>query len=122
MGILNLSPDSFLGDGLGDDMEAVVSQAKRLVAGGADILDIGGESTRPGSQPVTADEELRRIIPAIERLTGEISAPISIDTYKSEVASRALKAGAGMINDIRALQADPEMAGLPARQAYLSSW
>lgn len=114
MGILNLSPDSFSGDGLGDDIEAAVAQAKRLVDDGADIIDIGGESTRPGSQPVSADDELRRVMPVIERLAGELSVPLSIDTYKSVVASRAVKAGAMMINDVWGLKRDPQLAQVAA--------
>ena len=114
MGVVNLSPDSFSGDGLGDDIEAAVVQAKRLVAEGADIIDIGGESTRPGAEPVSADEELRRVIPAIEGLAGELSVPLSIDTYKSVVASRAIKAGARMINDVWGLKRDPELAQVAA--------
>ncbi|MDH5696351.1 MAG: dihydropteroate synthase, partial [Dehalococcoidia bacterium] len=98
MGVVNLTPDSFSGDGLGDDIEAAVVQARRLVAEGADIIDIGGESTRPGAEPVSVDEELRRVIPAIEKLAGELSVPLSIDTYKSVVARRAIEAGARMIN------------------------
>ena len=115
MGVLNLSPDSFSGDGLGDDMEAIVAQAKCLVAEGADIVDIGGESTHPSSQPVSADEELRRVIPAIERLASEILVPISIDTYKSEVAGRALKAGASMINDVWGLKRDHKLAQVASK-------
>ena len=117
MGVCNLSPDSFSGDGLGNNIEAVVAQAKRFAAEGADIIDVGGESTRPGTQPKAVDdidEELRLVIPAIEKLAGEISVPISVDTYKSGVASRALKAGAAMINDIWALKHDPELAQLAA--------
>jgi len=114
MGILNLSPDSFSGDGLGDDIEAAVAQAKGLLVDGADIIDVGGESTRPGSQPVSADDELRRVIPVIERLAGELSVPLSIDTYKSAVASRAVKAGAGMINDVWGLKRDAGLARVAA--------
>jgi dihydropteroate synthase len=117
MGICNLSPDSFSGDGLGNDIEATVAQAKRMVEEGADIIDVGGESTRPGTKPLSIDNidnELRLIIPAIERLASEISVPISIDTYKLEVASRALKAGAVMINDIWGLKRDPGLAALAA--------
>jgi len=110
MGILNLSPDSFSGDGLGEDIEAVVAQAKRMVAEGVDIIDVGGESTRPNSKPLPAEEELRRVIPAIERVTGEVAVPLSVDTYKSEVAGPALKAGASMINDIWGLKHDPGLA------------
>ena len=113
MGILNLSPDSFSGDGL-SDTAAVEAQARRFVAYGADVIDIGGESTRPGSQPVSTDEELERVIPTIERLTAELPVPISIDTYKSAVASRALTAGASIINDVWGLKKEPKLAEIAA--------
>ncbi len=113
MGILNLSPDSFSDDGL-SDIEAVAHRAKRFAREGADIIDIGGESTRPGSQPITADEELGRVIPAIERLADELSVPISIDTYKSAVALRAVAAGARMLNDVWGLKRDPKLADIAA--------
>jgi len=89
MGIVNVDPDSFSGDGLRDE-GAAVAQAKRFVAEGADIVDVGGESTRPHSKSISADEELRRVLPVIERLAAELTVPISIDTYKSEVARRAI--------------------------------
>lgn len=114
MGILNLTPDSFSGDGLGDDVEAALAQAKRMADEGADIIDIGGESTRPAAPPVSADEELRRVMPVIEKLAGELSVPMSIDTYKSEVASRAVHAGAAMINDVWGLGRDPRLAQVAA--------
>lgn len=117
MGICNLSPDSFSGDGLGSDIKAAVAQAKRMVAEGADIIDVGGESTRPGTEPASIediDDELRLVIPVIERLASEISVPLSIDTYKSVVASRAVKAGAAMINDIWGLKRDPRVAQVAA--------
>jgi dihydropteroate synthase len=114
MGVINLSPDSFSGDGLGSDVEAVAAQARCFVADGADIIDIGGESTRPGSQPVSADEELKRVIPAIERLAGELTVPISIDTYKAAVARGAVAAGATMINDVWGLKQDPRLARVAA--------
>ena len=114
MGILNLSPDSFSGDGIADP-EAAITQAQRLASEGADIIDVGGESTRPGSSPVSVDEEIRRVVPVIERLASEISVPISIDTYKSEVAVRALEAGARMLNDQWGLKHDPRLAELAAR-------
>jgi len=117
MGICNLSPDSFSGDGLGNDVEAAVAQAKRFVAEGADIIDVGGESTRPGTEPESIDDiddELRLVIPVIERLASEISVPVSIDTYKSGIASRAVKAGAVMINDIWGLKRDPGIAQVAA--------
>lgn len=113
MGVLNLSPDSFSEDGLGDETEALV-QAKRLATDGADIIDIGGESTHPKAEPVSASEELRRVLPTVERLACELSVPLSIDTYKSEVASRAIRAGAKMINDVWGLKRDPELAKVAA--------
>ncbi len=114
MGILNLTPDSFSGDGLGGDAEAALALARRFVAAGADIIDIGGESTRPTSRPVSASAELKRVIPVIERLSGELSVPISIDTFKSAVAHRAMAAGANMINDVWGLKQDPGLAEVAA--------
>jgi dihydropteroate synthase len=117
MGVCNLSPDSFSGDGLGNDIPATLEQAQRMIAEGADIIDVGGESTRPGTEPLSMDDfdaELRLVIPAIERLAAEIKVPISIDTYKSGVAKRALKAGAAMINDIWGLKRDPKLAQIAA--------
>ncbi len=114
MGIINVTPDSFSGDGLGQDIEAAVAQGKRFAAEGADILDIGGESTRPNAAPVSDNEELGRLIPVIERLASEVPLPLSVDTYKAGVARRALLAGAGMINDIWGLQRDPSLAELAA--------
>jgi dihydropteroate synthase len=116
MGIINVTPDSFSGDGLGRDVEAAVAQGKRFATEGADILDIGGESTRPNAAPVSDDEELGRVIPVIERLSAEVSLPLSIDTCKLEVARRALSAGAAMINDIWGLQKDPGLAELAAER------
>lgn len=113
MGIINLSPDSFSGDGI-TDLKAVVDQAHRFVSEGADILDIGGESTRPGSSPIPVDEEIRRVVPVIERLASEIDIPLSIDTYKTEVARQALMAGAAMINDQWGLKKDRGLAELSA--------
>jgi dihydropteroate synthase len=117
MGVVNLSPDSFSGDGIGDDIERTVDQAQKMVDEGADVIDVGGESTRPGTKPISiedVEEELGLVIPAIERLVKEISVPISIDTYKARVASRALEAGASMINDIWGLKQDPSLARLAA--------
>ena len=117
MGIVNLSPDSFSGDGIGDDVDKAVAQARRMIKEGADIIDVGGESTRPGTRPLSVediDEELRLVLPVIERLSKEISVPISIDTYKSRVAERALEAGANIINDIWGLKKDPALAHLAA--------
>ncbi|MFO3796948.1 MAG: dihydropteroate synthase, partial [Anaerolineales bacterium] len=113
MGILNITPDSFSGDGLlqrGDAIKAALEQARGFLAAGADILDIGGESTRPGSQAVSADEEMKRVIPVIETLRQEFpEAVLSVDTYKATVAEAALKAGADLVNDVWALRADPRM-------------
>ena len=115
MGVINVSPDSFSGDGL-DGVEAALAQARRFIAEGVDMLDVGGESTRPGSAPISVDEELRRVIPVLERLAGEASLPLSVDTYKLEVARRALDAGAQMINDIWGLKQEPRLAGLAAER------
>ena len=114
MGIINLSPDSFSADGIAGDLEAVVARAKHMVAEGADIIDVGGESTRPGAKPISIDEELRRVIPAIERLSREVAVPISLDTYKSTVASQALGAGAQIINDVWGLKQDNRLAEVAA--------
>jgi dihydropteroate synthase len=116
MGIINVTPDSFSGDGLGDDTERAVEQGKRFASEGADILDIGGESTRPQSDPISTDEEIRRVVPVIERLAAEVSLPLSIDTYKPEVAQRALDAGASMLNDVWGLKHDPLLADLAAER------
>lgn len=113
MGILNVTPDSFSGDGV-MGVDAARARAQALLAGGADMLDIGGESTRPGAHPVPLEEELARVLPVVEALVTETDAPISVDTTKAEVASRALRAGAAMINDVSALQADPTMASVVA--------
>lgn len=115
MGILNVTPDSFSDGGKYDDLEAAVAQARRMVEEGADIIDVGGESTRPGHTPVDVAEEVRRIIPVIRRLAPELSVPLSVDTSKAEVARLALEAGAAMINDVRGLRGDPEIASVAAR-------
>jgi len=109
MGILNITPDSFSDGGLHFDASAAVSQGIKMVSDGADIIDIGGESTRPGSEPVSLEEELRRTIPVIKALAGRITVPISIDTYKAEVARQAIAAGASIVNDISGLRFDPVM-------------
>lgn len=116
MGIINVTPDSFSGDGLGNDIEAAVEQAQRFADEGADILDIGGESTRPDASTVSVEEELRRVIPVVERLAGEVELPLSVDTYHSEVAERAIASGARMINDIWGLKHDPRLAEISARE------
>lgn len=117
MGIVNTTPDSFSGDGLvrGDDWVATaVAYAEAQVAAGAHLLDVGGESTRPGSQPTSQDEELARVLPVIRALAQRVSAPISVDTYKAEVARQAVAAGATMINDVWGLRMDPDMARVAA--------
>jgi|SRR5215211_7963437 len=115
MAILNVTPDSFTGIGPGLDAGAAVRRAEQDLADGADILDIGGESTRPGAIPVEATIELRRVIPVIERLAARRDTVLSIDTTKAEVADRALRAGAKVVNDISGMYADPAMAGVVAR-------
>ncbi|MGQ0600441.1 MAG: dihydropteroate synthase [Anaerolineales bacterium] len=117
MGILNVTPDSFSGDGLAYGeawLAAAVAQGEVHVAAGAHILDVGGESTRPGSQPTPLDEELRRVIPVIGELSRRVSVPISIDTYKAEVARQAIEAGATLVNDVWGLRMDPDMARVVA--------
>src|SRR5437868_6471099 len=115
MGVVNVTPDSFSDGGLYLDPDKAIEHALQLQDEGAGILDIGGESTRPGAQPVDADSELERVLPVIEGLmrTG-ISARLSIDTSKAAVADAALRAGATLVNDVTALRADPEMAALIA--------
>lgn len=119
MGILNVTPDSFSGDGIvskGDVVQAALSLADDFIAAGADVLDVGGESTRPGSAPVHAEEELERVIPVIHALHKTFpDALISIDTCKAQVAQAALKAGAQIVNDVWGLRADPELASVAAK-------
>lgn len=115
MGIINVTPDSFSGDGLAGRPDAIVALAREMVAAGADMLDVGGESTRPGHVPITAEEELRRVIPAVEVLAAVTDIPISIDTSKAIVADAALRAGARIVNDIRGFTRDPEVAAVAAR-------
>jgi dihydropteroate synthase len=116
VGIVNVTPDSFSGDGVLDPASAV-GQAREMLADGAALVDVGGESTRPGSEGIAADEELRRVVPVLERLSG---LPVSIDTSKAEVARRALALGAVMVNDVTALRGDPELVGVVAESgAYL---
>jgi dihydropteroate synthase len=115
MGIVNVTPDSFSDGGRFLDHEAAVAQGIRLAAEGADILDVGGESTRPFSDPVSTEEELSRVIPVIEALARQTSIPISIDTVKAAVAREAIAAGAAMINDISSLRHDPQMGATVAR-------
>ena len=110
MGIVNVTPDSFSDGGAHDSTEAAVAHGLQLVAEGADLLDIGGESTRPGAAPVALEEELRRVVPVIEQLAAQTRVPISIDTFKPAVMRAAVAAGAGMINDIHALRQDGALA------------
>jgi dihydropteroate synthase len=116
MGVINVSPDSFSGDGLAD-VEVAVARAERLASEGADIIDIGGESTRPTSTQISIDEELQRVIPVVEKLVDKISLPLSVDTYKLEVARQALDAGADIINDIWGLKKEPRLAELAAQKS-----
>jgi dihydropteroate synthase len=115
MGIVNVTPDSFSDGGRFETFEAAVAHGLRQVEEGADILDIGGESSRPGSQPVTAEEELRRVFPVVSALARQTKIPLSIDTTKAEVARRCLEAGAHIINDITAATGDPAMVETVAR-------
>lgn len=114
MGVLNITPDSFSGDGLLGQMESLVAdRGRRLEEEGADVLDVGGESTRPGHVPVPEEEEIARVIPAIQSIAGSVSIPVSVDTSKSGVARAALAAGARIVNDVSGLR-DPELAGVVA--------
>lgn len=114
MGILNVTDDSFSGDALGPDVDAAVRLAKQMVQAGADALDVGGESTRPGSVEVPLEEELGRVVPVIESIGKRLSIPISVDTTKAEVARQALAAGATMINDVWGMRRDPAMREVAA--------
>lgn len=115
MGVLNLSPDSFSGDGV-SGVEAALARAREMAGEGADVIDVGGESTRPGAAPISVEEELRRVIPVIRQLAKELSIPISIDSYKAEVVSAALEAGARIINDQWGLKYDPRLGELASRR------
>ena len=129
MGVLNITPDSFSGDGLGKGpanaigqaavVQAAVEQAKRFAAEGTDILDIGGESSRPGSRPVTAEEEMQRVLPVIAACAEAVDLPLSVDTSKAAVAAAALDAGASIVNDVWGFKADPQMAGVCAAAGCL---
>jgi dihydropteroate synthase len=116
MGILNVTPDSFYGGSRRLDPAKAIADGVAMVASGADIIDIGGESTRPGAQPVTEAEELERVLPVVRGLRRAVAVPISIDTYKSNIARAALDAGADIVNDISALRFDPAMISLVARE------
>lgn len=110
MGIINVTPDSFSDGGVLVDPERAVEAGIQMVADGADLLDVGGESTRPGARPLDATEERRRVLPVIERLVARVNVPVSVDTYKASIAGAALKAGASLVNDISGLRYDPDLA------------
>ncbi|GBC91757.1 Dihydropteroate synthase [bacterium HR15] len=120
MGVLNLTPDSFYDGGRYTTLERALARAEQMIAEGADILDIGGESTRPGSEPVPMDEELRRTLPVIEAIASRSDIALSIDTTKSEVARRALQAGAHIVNDISGMTFDPHMPEVVAEAGALA--
>jgi dihydropteroate synthase len=115
MGILNMTPDSFSGDGLAGDLPGAVARAQAMKAAGADILDVGGMSTRPGAEEIPAADELARVVPLVRRLVAEVGLPVSVDTYRAAVAEAALAAGAVIVNDVTGLGADPALAGVVAR-------
>jgi dihydropteroate synthase len=118
MGVVNVTPDSFSDGGVNFQADDAIAAARRMAAEGAAIVDVGGESTRPGAEPVSADEELRRVMPVLEAVAGEV--PTSIDTAKAEVARRALELGAELVNDVTALSADPELHAVVAEaDAYV---
>ncbi len=114
MAILNATPDSFSGDGLAGNSERAGELAMAAVADGADVIDVGAESTRPGSEPVDAETELARLLPVLEAVTAQVRVPISVDTSKAAVAEAALRAGASMVNDVRGFTRDPELAAVVA--------
>ena len=114
MGVVNVTPDSFSGDGIAGDATAAADHAERMAADGAHLIDVGGESTRPGAAPVDADDEMRRVVPAVEAIVRRVRLPVSVDTSKAVVAEAALAAGASIINDVWALGADPRMATVAA--------
>ena len=115
MGILNVTPDSFSDGGKWNTMDHALMHAEAMIKDGADILDVGGESTRPGHTPVSAEEEAARVVPVIEALRKRFDVPISVDTYKGSVADAAVQAGADLVNDVWGLKYDPDMAGVIAK-------
>src|SRR3954469_3978699 len=114
MGILNITPDSFADGGVHFDAARAVDAAARMAADGADIIDVGGESTRPGAEPLPAEEELRRVIPVVQQLALRVDIPISIDTYKADVAHAAIAGGATIVNDVSGLLYEPALGGVAA--------
>jgi dihydropteroate synthase len=119
MGILNVTPDSFSDGGRFFHKDQALAHAEKMIAQGADIIDVGGESSRPFSDPVTSDEEVRRVLPIIEHLAKQVAVPLSIDTTKADVARRAVDAGASIINDISSLRADPKIGAIAASHDVL---
>lgn len=115
MGVLNITPDSFYDGGVSMKVEDALKKAEKMIAEGADIIDVGGESTRPGAQPISSHEERKRILPAIREMRKNFPVPISVDTYKAETAEAALAEGADIVNDIGGLRLDPKMARVAAR-------
>jgi dihydropteroate synthase len=115
MGILNVTPDSFSDGGQLLDADRAVDAGVRMVDEGADLLDVGGESTRPGARPLDADEERRRVLPVVEALAARVGVPVSVDTYKAAIADAALGAGAAIVNDISGLRYEPDLAAVVAR-------
>ncbi len=120
MGILNVTPDSFAGDALGNDLVAVADRAREFVEAGADVLDIGGESTRPNAQPVDTREEMARVLPAVRAVCAAVDVPVSIDTRKADVAAAAIAEGAVIVNDVWGLRGDPAMADVVARRPHVA--
>ncbi|WP_256238203.1 dihydropteroate synthase [Bacillus sp. EB600] len=114
MGILNVTPDSFSDGGKFNNLNSAIEHAQEMVENGADIIDIGGESTRPGHTPLSVEEELERVIPAVKAIAKHVHVPISVDTFKAEVAKQSIEAGAHIINDIWGAKADPQMAAVAA--------
>ena len=115
MGILNVTPDSFSDGGKWNHMDEALKHTEAMIADGADIIDIGGESTRPGHTPVSADEEAQRVLPVIEAVKKHFDIPVSVDTFKSSVAESSIQAGADLVNDIWGLKYDPKMADVIAK-------
>ncbi len=116
MGVINVTPDSFSDGGTLSDTRSAVAVATRMVDEGADLLDVGGESTRPGAEPLAADEERRRVIPVIEAIASRLPVPVSVDTYKATIADAALAAGAVIVNDVSGLRYEPELGGVVAQR------
>lgn len=122
MGIVNVTPDSFSGDGLAHDQNAAVHLALQMREDGADIIDVGGESTRPGFAEVDAEEEARRVLPVIERLARELDVPVSVDTYKASVAKAAIDAGATLVNDVHGFLREPDIARVAAETGAVAMY